>query len=64
MNKNIFKSRMRKVLSVFKPQECGHCHNELACPSHTCPFKSEICGDDETLCDCCHNCQYECAMEI
>ena len=43
----------------------GHCEgkNETAEP-HTCPFAEEIGDDSETLCTCCDECAYECAMDI
>ena len=31
---------------------------------HTCPYAEEINGDEETLCNCCKECENECAMEI
>lgn len=31
---------------------------------HTCPFKSDINGDDTTLCTCCKECTHQCAMDI
>lgn len=33
-------------------------------PYHTCPFKEEIYGDAETLCNCCEGCEHECAMDV
>lgn len=39
--------------------ECG----DPATP-HTCPFKSEINGDDFTECTCCEACTQQCAMDI
>lgn len=39
---------------------CG-CKGEA---EHTCPFSSEINGDDTTLCNCCEECTYQCAMDI
>lgn len=41
----------------------GGCKNPAE-PPHRCPYKSDIGGDDETLCECCDGCQYECAMDI
>jgi len=40
-----------------------NCDNEKSEP-HTCPFKEEINHDLKTLCECCDNCTYECAMDI
>ena len=31
---------------------------------HTCPYAEDINDDHETLCTCCADCQYECAMDI
>jgi len=39
--------------------DCG----ASAQPSHSCPFSSEICGNYD-LCNCCENCENQCAMDI
>jgi len=31
---------------------------------HTCPFKSDVHDDNETLCTCCKYCTHQCAMDI
>ena len=31
---------------------------------HTCPFSVEIHDDYDTLCNCCEECEYQCAMDI
>ena len=31
---------------------------------HPCPFKSEIDGDDESMCNCCPYCEQNCADDI
>ena len=31
---------------------------------HTCPYKEDINGDSETLCQCCDGCQSDCARDI
>lgn len=33
-------------------------------PLHICPLKEEIHGDDESLCNCCKDCEHECLMDI
>ena len=33
-------------------------------PPHRCPYRSEIEGDDETLCMCCVVCEEECARDV
>jgi hypothetical protein len=35
-----------------------------AAPLGKCPYKSDIHGDDETLCNCCYDCRLACADEI
>lgn len=44
-------------------EKCGNCDNE-AQPLHTCPYNEDIHGDSETLCDCCSECEHQCAMDI
>lgn len=31
---------------------------------HACPYKSEIAGDEETMCSCCQFCMYQCTRDI
>lgn len=31
---------------------------------HTCPYSEDIHNDSETLCQCCEECTYQCAMDI
>jgi len=33
-------------------------------PPHTCPYSSDVDGDNESLCNCCTSCQNGCAQEI
>lgn len=48
-----------------KPKElCEHCHKNDAEADHTCPYAADIHDDYETLCNCCEDCQYECAQDI
>ena len=54
---------------IFKPKkslkiiECQNCSNEGE-SDHTCPYREDINDDCETLCNCCSDCTYNCAMEI
>jgi hypothetical protein len=48
------------ILKHFGIEEQVTKSNEL----HTCPYKEEIHGDYETLCDCDEEQTYECAMDI
>lgn len=45
-------------------ERCPRCHENPATDDHTCPYQSEINDDDETLCRCCEDCEYECAQDI
>lgn len=45
-------------------EKCTRCENNAAEPEHSCPYQSEINGDDQYACDCCKECEYNCAMEI
>jgi hypothetical protein len=58
MNKKIFKS-----LPVVKKDSCK-CGSKEEIEEHTCPFASDVWGDNTTLCTCCEDCTYECAMDI
>jgi hypothetical protein len=43
-----------------KCSKCDKNHKELP---HTCPYSEEI-NDNHDLCDCCHDCEHECSMDI
>lgn len=43
-------------------EKCGK--NAATLDEHTCPFKSDIHDDNETMCNCCNDCCQECADEI
>lgn len=40
--------------------DCGAPAQEL----HTCPFKEDVCGNNYEECNCCEECQHQCAMDI
>ena len=42
--------------------DCAEC--QAPQPPHTCPFASEVRGDDSTLCTCSNGAQYQCAMDV
>jgi hypothetical protein len=44
--------------------KCEGCGKAAPEEPHPCPFRQEIHGDDETLCNCCDDCVHECAMDI
>lgn len=47
----------------ISPGKCRTCRNK-ARKLHTCPYLSEIDGDNETLCNCCSGCESICGREI
>lgn len=60
------KEEKEYLVNVLKFGLCGCYRNEgknLAQELHTCPFAEEIHGS-QALCNCCEECEYECAMEI
>ncbi len=44
--------------------KCKRCGNAPSEKPHPCPYESEIGDDDETLCNCCEDCEGECTDEI
>lgn len=44
--------------------ECDNCTCNNNIEPHTCPFTEEIYDDYESLCNCCNECTYQCAMDI
>lgn len=50
-------------MDPFLSPRCYRCDN-AANEDHPCPYKSELQGDDETLCNCCDECCQECADDI
>ena len=55
--------RLAKALGEHKCTSGRECTNQAQEP-HTCPFASEIHNDNETLCECCTDCEHECAMDV
>lgn len=47
-------------MSEVEKCKCG----KSATANHPCPYKSEINDDDETLCNCCDDCELECRDSI
>jgi hypothetical protein len=54
------KKEMKKEVEKVIGCNCAGATEDL----HTCPFKTEIHDDHETLCDCCDYCQEQCRYEI
>lgn len=44
--------------------KCSRCRTQVAAEPHPCPYAEELSNDSETLCDCCSDCEYQCAMDI
>lgn len=42
---------------------CPTCKKNPAMEDHECPYADEI-NDDHRKCNCCADCQHECAMDI
>lgn len=65
MNKKLFNLKtIIQALDNALDSKCQQCDESSGDVKHTCPFKEEIGGDSETLCNCCYDCRNECAMDI
>lgn len=56
----------QKLVDLLKYGLCGRSHKggkNLAQEPHECPFSAEM-NNIYTLCNCCRDCEYECAMDI
>ena len=51
-------------MTLEKKTKCPNCGKNEASEPHLCPYKEEIGDDHETLCTCCPDCEYDCAMDI
>jgi hypothetical protein len=45
-------------------KECERCNKPVSGELHTCPFQEEINDDSESLCNCCGDCERECADDV
>lgn len=51
--------------AAYKPQStCNKCKTYPAAGEHTCPYQRDVNNDDETLCNCCDECEQQCAADI
>ncbi len=55
---------MGQQLPLFKEKKCERCEKNAATSPHSCPYQADVNEDSETLCTCCEDCEYECAMDI
>lgn len=45
-------------------EQCENCKSREGTEElHTCPYAEEINGDQESLCNCCAECQHNCYMD-
>ena len=44
--------------------KCQTCNNNNGQDEHTCPYAEDICDDWETTCNCCDECEQQCAEDI
>jgi hypothetical protein len=40
------------------------CTNLKTLELHSCPYSEDVNGDRDALCQCCSDCEHECAMDI
>lgn len=59
-----------KTQTELKPKEpilvmsCESCRKNPSTQPHICPYKEDINGDIESLCNCCDDCQNICCDDI
>jgi len=50
---------------VIRWEICQGCSNDKGTEQwHPCPFNEEIWNDSSDVCNCCPDCEYQCAMDI
>jgi hypothetical protein len=50
--------------TVIENNRCECCNDLVTGKMHICPFREDIHGDSETLCNCCGDCEHQCCMDI
>jgi hypothetical protein len=55
---------MNPVSEITTFITCPQCKSNNGQDDHTCPYSEEINCDSETMCNCCVDCEHECAMSI
>lgn len=43
---------------------CPGCNKNPAQEPHPCPFCADVNNDTERLCECCEECELDCALDI
>lgn len=54
---------MEEIAEDYKREMTCKCGQRSDYGYHTCPFAMEIHNDDDQ-CNCCRDCEHECAMDI
>jgi hypothetical protein len=58
-----------KILHQIK-EDNGGCGGRSGCTgvatdeSHSCPYQNDVNNDPDYQCNCCEDCEHECAMDI
>jgi len=51
-------------MDVENMSKCPKCEKNESEDEHPCPYKIELFDDEESLCDCCMECRFNCAMDV
>jgi len=54
----------KETKKPFDVNLCQNCQVKPSTDEHTCPYKEDINDDKESLCNCCEDCEHNCAMDI
>jgi hypothetical protein len=54
----------RRTGALMDAEGLCHCGKNPAADEHPCPYAEDVGNDSETLCDCCADCEHQCAMDI
>lgn len=58
-------NRKDKSSTGYRRRGNGHCKHPDRNRPHSCPFQSDMNGnDDPHYCTCCDRCRHDCAMDI
>jgi hypothetical protein len=64
-NPEINESSMDQLAALLKYGRCESCNKHFSSTTlHTCPYKEDIDGDYNTLCNCCDVCLGNCTDDI
>ena len=55
----------QELWNALRSDQCDQCGRmEGTKEFHSCPYASDIAGDDSKNCNCCSDCTYTCAQDI